>query len=104
MESYWQTAEGKADENLWLDQFADQIPVLDLPTVQNRPALRTYVGRRYDHRLSAELVEKIRRVGAKSGCSLFNAMLAAFSRSEERRVGKEGCCSGGARGGGGDAQ
>ena len=66
------------DEAFWVEQFSDGIPVLDLPIEGTRPALRTYYGRRYDLVFSAQLVERIRKMGAKSGCSLFNTMLAAF--------------------------
>jgi amino acid adenylation domain-containing protein len=83
MQNYPTTDAGKADEAFWLKQFrsGDQldIPVLDLPVENPRPALRTYEGRRYDHSISAELAEKIRMVGAKQGCSLFNTVLAAFN-------------------------
>ena len=83
MEQYPSTEAGQADEAFWLTQFrsGDQldIPVLDLPVENSRPALRTYEGRRYDHSISAELAEKIRMVGAKQGCSLFNTVLAAFN-------------------------
>ena len=79
MDEYFDSPDGKADEEFWVQQFADHIPVLNLPTEKKRPSLRTYFAHRYDHHFSAELVEKVRKVGAKSGCSLFNIMLAAFN-------------------------
>ncbi len=94
MDAHFQTAEGKADEQFWLDQFADSIPVLDLPAEKKRPALRTYFGHRYDHQLSSELVERVRKVGAKSGCSLFNIMLAAFNAYVSRISGSDDFCMG----------
>jgi hypothetical protein len=94
MESYFDSNEGKADEAFWVDQFADQIPVLDLPIERSRPALRTYYGRRYDHQFSTELVEKVRKIGAKSGCSLFNTMLAAFNAYVARISGNDDFCVG----------
>jgi len=66
MEEYFASAEGKADEAFWTDQFADSIPVLDLPITNKRPSLRTYSGSRYDHVLSSQLVERVRLAGAKS--------------------------------------
>ena len=94
MDAHFESEAGKADEEFWLNQFADDIPVLDLPTELKRPALRTYFGHRYDHLLSTELVEKIRKVGAKSGCSLFNVMLAAFNAYVSRISGSEDFCIG----------
>jgi len=94
MEKYFQSPEGQADEKFWLDQFADQIPVLDLPAEKKRPPLRTWFAHRYDHQLSNDLVERVRKVGAKSGCSLFNVMLSAFNAWVARVSGNDDFCIG----------
>ena len=94
MDAHFDTEAGKADEAFWTDQFSDGIPVLDLPAEKKRPALRTYFGHRYDHLLSSELVERVRKVGAKSGCSLFNIMLAAFNAYVSRISGSDDFCIG----------
>ena len=94
MDEYLVSDEGKADEAFWVDQFADHIPVLDLPIQSSRPSLRTYLGHRYDHQFSTELVESVRKLGAKSGCSLFNTMLAAFNAYVARISGSDDFCVG----------
>ena len=94
MDAYLASPEGQADEAFWVDQFVDQIPVLELPTEKSRPSLRTYFGHRYDHHLSTELVERVRKVGAKSGCSLFNIMLASFNAWVTRISGSDDFCVG----------
>ena len=94
MDKYLESESGKQDEAFWLETFNDQIPVLDLPIEGSRPALRTYYARRYDHRLSAELVSRLRKVGAKSGCSLFNVMLTAFNAWVARISGCDDFCVG----------
>ena len=94
MDEYLASDAGKADEAYWVSQFADHIPVLDLPIQSSRPSLRTYLGHRYDHQFSAELVESVRKFGAKSGCSLFNAMLAAFNAYVARISGSDDFCVG----------
>jgi amino acid adenylation domain-containing protein len=94
MEAYFDSADGKADEKFWVDQFADQIPVLDLPAEKKRPPMRTWFAHRYDHQLSTDLVERVRKVGAKSGCSLFNTMLAAFNAWVARISGNDDFCIG----------
>lgn len=91
---YFDSENGRRDEEFWVNQFEDQIPVLDLPTTKVRPALRTYRADRYDHRLPADLVERLRLVGAKRGCSLFNSLLAAFSGYLSRIVGNDDFCLG----------
>ncbi|MEM7453213.1 MAG: amino acid adenylation domain-containing protein [Planctomycetota bacterium] len=94
MAAYFDSEQGRADEEFWVNCFADSIPVLDLPVERNRPPVRTYYGRRYDQHFSADLVEKIRRIGAKSGCSLFNTMLAAFNAYVARISGNDDFCIG----------
>ena len=94
MESYFESEEGQSDEAFWVSQFSDSIPVLDLPTENRRPNVRSYFGRRYDHQFSPDLVEKVRKVGAKSGCSLFNVMLTAFNAYVARLSGNDDICIG----------
>lgn len=94
MAEYFDSTAGRADEKFWVDQFSDSIPVLDLPIEGTRPALRTYYGRRYDHVFSAELAERLRKLGAKSGCSLFNTVLAAFQAYLARLSGSGDFCVG----------
>ena len=94
MDSYYQSENGQGDEAFWANQFQDRIPVLDLPAEHARPSPRTYSGARYDHKFSTELVEKVRQVGAKSGCSLFNGMLAGFNAYIARISGNDDFCIG----------
>ena len=94
MQTYFKSPEGQADEQFWVEQFSDSIPVLDLPISTRRPALRTYTGGCYEHSFSKELIERVRKVGAKSGCSLFNVTLSAFSAYVARISGSDDFCIG----------
>lgn len=78
MEEYSASEQGRVDEAYWLNQFQDDIPVLDLPATHPRPHLRTYRSQRHDHWLTADLVAKLRSLAAKQGCSLFGAVFTAF--------------------------
>ena len=94
MEAYFVSEQGKADEAFWVDQYSDSIPVLDLPIDHRRPKLRRYGAERYDHDLSVDLVESVRKIGGKQGCSLFNVMLAAFNAYVARLSGNDDFCIG----------
>jgi len=72
------TAEHAADEAFWLSQFAGEPPVLDLPTDRPRGNSRSFDSRRVDHALDGALVAALRQLAARSGVSLFSAMLAGF--------------------------
>jgi amino acid adenylation domain-containing protein len=65
-------------QDYWLDMYKESVPVLDLPTDFPRPATRTYKAERLDYQLTPELVEKLKKTGAKVGCSLVNTLLSAF--------------------------
>ena len=94
MDAYFKSDEGQADEAFWVSQFSDSIPVLDLPTEHRRPNVRDYAAGRYDYELPANLVDKVRKVGAKQGCSLFNAMLSGFNAYVARLSGNDDFCVG----------
>ncbi len=91
---YFASTEGQSDEDFWVSQFEDSIPVLDLPTENPRPALRTYYGRRYSHYIPSDHVRQLKKLGAKNGCSLFNTMLAAFESFVARLSGTYDFCLG----------
>jgi amino acid adenylation domain-containing protein len=71
-EAYQQT------KNYWLKMYEDSVPVLNLPVDYPRPASRTYKADRFDEQLPLELVEQLKVMGAKAGCSLVNTLLSAF--------------------------
>ena len=94
MGEYLASDAGRLDEAFWVEQYSDQIPVLDLPTVNRRPPLRTYSAARTDFSLSPELAERARKAGAKHGCSLFNVMLASFGAFVARISNQDEFCIG----------
>jgi amino acid adenylation domain-containing protein len=67
-----------AVDQYWINQYKNDVPVLDLPTDFERPKLRTYKSRRDDYPLDASLVSAIKKVGASNGCSFVVTMVAAF--------------------------
>lgn len=87
MTDYHHSDQRSIDQAYWTEKFSDSIPVLDLPIVDKRPAVKTFAAGRHDHVLGVDLVERLRKLGAKSGCSLFNTMLAAFQAYVSRIAG-----------------
>lgn len=67
-----------ADEDYWAQQYADRIPVLDLPLDRPRPAFKTYHGACRELRLDEPLCRAVKAAGARHGCTLFVTLLAAF--------------------------
>jgi len=89
-----QTAQRKgrewaAAESYWLQQFADSVPVLELPTDRPRPANRTYAGARQVHAFPPSLASGLRRLSAERGCTTFTTLLAAFNVLLHRLSGQD---------------
>jgi len=75
---YQQTTAYQKAERYWTNLYRGDIPVLDLPTDFPRKSPKSFKGHRIDFQLTHELVQRVRQVGAKAGCSLVNTLLAAF--------------------------
>jgi amino acid adenylation domain-containing protein len=67
-----------AVDQYWVNQFKNDVPVLNLPTDFERPQLRTYKSKRDDYLLSEGLVSAVKKIGAANGCSFVVTMVAAF--------------------------
>ncbi len=68
----------QAAEAYWLKQFADEVPVLELPADHPRPAERTFAGAFKLHSLPADLTAELKALSARHECTLFTVLLAAF--------------------------
>jgi surfactin family lipopeptide synthetase A len=62
----------------WLDQFADGAPVLALPLDAPRPPLQTYEGDLIGFELSAELLDRVRRLAGAHQTTPFVVFLTTF--------------------------
>jgi amino acid adenylation domain-containing protein len=73
-----ESEEYKITEQYWSDQYQGQVPMVDMPTDFPRPAARTYKSHRDDYRLNPELVSALKKMGAKSGCTLVTTLMATY--------------------------
>ncbi len=76
-------------EAYWVRQFPDEVPVLDLPSDRPRPALKTFAARREDVGIDADLVQRLKKVGAREGASFFTTLLAGFKVLLQRIAGAD---------------
>jgi putative pyridoxal-dependent aspartate 1-decarboxylase len=68
-----------AHHEFWTNKLAGDIPVLDLPTDQQRPKLMTYAGRTLSTLISAESTEKLRALCQQNKGSLFMGLLTVWN-------------------------
>ncbi len=84
----------KLQEEYWLEQLKGEIPVLNLPTDYQRPAVQSFEGDTIHFKVDMELTEKLRKLSKDTGTTMymvllstFNVMLSKYSGQEDIIVG-----------------
>ena len=77
-QQYTKSNEYQQHEAYWLNLYRDGAPLVNLPTDAPRPVPRTYAGNRIDVALETALVQALKQVGVRAGCSLVTTLTAAF--------------------------
>jgi len=70
--------EYKEIEKYWINLYQESIPVVNLPTDNPRPSLRTYESERLDFALDSELLIALKKTGISVGASFITTLLAGF--------------------------
>ncbi|WP_198139761.1 non-ribosomal peptide synthetase [Pedobacter sp. BAL39] len=87
--SFGLTEEYQETQQFWLDQYKDDVPVLNLPLDFSKPSTRTYRGKRNDYPLNPELLAALKKLAVKSGSSLVATMITAFEVYLYHRTGQQ---------------
>lgn len=64
--------------NYWKEVLSGELPILEMPTDRQRPAVSTYRGKIQSILIDEELTAKLDRLCRTRGCSMFMALLALF--------------------------
>jgi amino acid adenylation domain-containing protein len=78
-----------AAEAFWKKEFADRVPVLDLPLDRPRPANRTYAGGFLLSTLPPEVTAAVKRLCTERDCTPYTLLLAAFNLLLHRLTGQD---------------
>jgi amino acid adenylation domain-containing protein len=73
----------------WKEALAGAPAVLELPTDRPRPAAQSFRGGRIRRNLDARLLEDLKQLSRKRGCTLYMTLLAAFQVLLHRYSGQE---------------
>ncbi|MEN1935220.1 amino acid adenylation domain-containing protein [Paenibacillus sp. 102] len=73
------TDEMKKQEEYWLNQFEEEIPVLEIPTDYPRPATKTYKGDVFSFTLQEEVGKELNRFIKHNNVSLYMMLLASYN-------------------------
>ncbi|MGR7943672.1 amino acid adenylation domain-containing protein [Paenibacillus sp. M.A.Huq-81] len=71
--------EAAREERYWLEQFAGEIPVLQLPADYPRPAMQSFIGEHVRFTVDRETMSKLRRVAESSNSTLYMVLLSAYN-------------------------
>ncbi|OAB29610.1 hypothetical protein PMSD_21425 [Paenibacillus macquariensis subsp. defensor] len=81
--------EWQAQETFWLDAFSGELAVLELPTDEARPVVRSLAGEQIICYADANLTEALRQLAQQTGTTLYMVLLAAFSAYLSRITNQE---------------
>ncbi|MFS1513883.1 non-ribosomal peptide synthase/polyketide synthase [Chengkuizengella sp. SCS-71B] len=90
----WQSEQFAKEEmeqqkQYWLDQYEDEIPVLNLPTDFERPMLQSFEGDELDFRLDKTTTSKVQRLAKDTNTTVYMIMLATYSTLLSKYTGQE---------------
>ncbi|MRN57056.1 non-ribosomal peptide synthetase [Paenibacillus monticola] len=84
-----ETDELKRQEQYWLQKFKMGVPVLNLPTDEPRPEMKTVEGRRLTFKADEVLTAKLQGLAKQTNASLFMVLLAAYNVFLHKLTGQE---------------
>ncbi|HEU4963561.1 MAG TPA: condensation domain-containing protein, partial [Bacilli bacterium] len=78
-DSFFTTERMQAQQAFWQEQFADEVPVLNLTGDYARPAVKEYAGDALRFELGRELTDRLQQLAAENGMTLYMILLAAYA-------------------------
>ena len=79
----------QSQEQYWLREFSDEIPVLNLPTDYPRPRYQSFKGSTIGFEMDAGTVARLNRLTSTQGVTLYMVLLAVFNVLLSRLSGQE---------------
>jgi len=79
----------KEQEEYWLNKFAGETPVLDLPMDYVRPAIQSFDGASVNFVLNREETQNIKSLAKENGLTLYMSVLSVFSILLSKLSGQE---------------
>ncbi|QNU68230.1 amino acid adenylation domain-containing protein [Ruminiclostridium herbifermentans] len=77
------------EKKFWINQFSDEIPILNFPCDYQRPAVQSFEGSRVCFEINGGLLERLERLSIKTGTTLFMVFLAAYNILLHKYTGQE---------------
>ncbi|MGF9825596.1 tyrocidine non-ribosomal peptide synthetase TycC, partial [Brevibacillus agri] len=88
-QAFFQSAAFEKQEAYWLQTFADEIPVLNMPTDFARPGTQSFAGDQYTLQTGKPLAEGLNQLAQATGTTLYMVLLAAYNVLLSKYAGQE---------------
>lgn len=79
----------KKQENYWMKKFEGDIPVLNMPTDFERPAIKSFSGSNTSFKAGNELTSQLKELAGRTGTTLYMVLLTAYKILLSRYSGQE---------------
>jgi len=89
LKSALQQEKYQVSEQYWLEQFAGELPVLDLPSFRTRPLVQTYNGDYRTHQFSGAFLEQLKSFSKEQDVTLFMSLMAGVNALLHRYTGSD---------------
>ena len=76
---YLKSEKMKEQENYWLEQFSEEIPLLNLPLDYPRPLVQSFAGASVEFELNHKLTEALNKLARETGTTLYMVLLSAIN-------------------------
>ena len=68
----------KSSKEYWVNNFKDEIPLLNMPTTYSRPSIQSFEGSNYHTILSKEIYNKVNNIAKKLNITPYMLMLSCY--------------------------
>ncbi|GMQ55845.1 hypothetical protein AN1V17_02370 [Vallitalea sediminicola] len=86
---YLQSEEIKDQEQYWINKFNNEIPVLNMPTDYERPAIKSFEGDNVSFEIESSTLNKLKELTNKTGTTMHMVLLSAFNILLSKYSGQE---------------
>ncbi len=76
-------------EDYWLKEYEEEIPILNLPTDYQRPVIQSFEGDSIYFELEEDITEGLKKIGRETGTTLYMLLLANFNILLSKYTGQE---------------
>lgn len=73
------TTNFEKEEKYWLEKFDGELPIINLPTYQLRPKIKTYIGSSFTYNIDQKILKNLKSFSQKNKGTLFMTLMAALN-------------------------